>query len=227
MKKTVIFTALILTLALSVFAFAACNKDKDNENKYKGYCFIEKELYVAESDNFFIELSLVAAESPFIADGKAGELKEFMELTVYGKGLKDGARFRFKSEPDNILGTLKTSLRRGDFTAKFESAIKLADGLALEIEVGENHFEEFALTNAMSGSIGYSAAVEKAREHFAQRFEKEKAENGDAQREIYFRIARDPHMRGAYYYFVSFIGSGADFWSALIDPSDGTVISSN
>ena len=46
---------------------------------------------------------------------------------------------------------------------------------------------------------------------------------GKAAREIYVKLITGD--RETYYFYVSFIGEGTDYWAALINPADGTVVS--
>lgn len=68
---------------------------------------------------------------------------------------------------------------------------------------------------------GYDAA-QLARERFADRIAAEQ-QAGAYNREIFVKLITGDRI--TYYYYVSFIGEGVDYWAVLIDPATGEIVS--
>ena len=75
---------------------------------------------------------------------------------------------------------------------------------------------------SLDGKLTSADAVNVAKKQFAERIAAEEAD-GKPAREVYVKLITGD--RETYYFYVSFIGEGTDYWAALIDPSDGTVVS--
>ena len=103
---------------------------------------------------------------------------------------------------------------RGEITLPF-APVKIAltaDGQTFELE----------LEDVLDGKLTSADAVNVAKKQFAERIAAEEAD-GKPAREVYVKLITGD--RETYYFYVSFIGEGTDYWAALIDPSDGTVVS--
>ena len=76
-----------------------------------------------------------------------------------------------------------------------------------------------------SCTMKYNPAINEeiaARKEFADRIAAESAD-GKPSREIYVKLISGD--RATYYYYVSFIGEGIDYWALLLDPATGNVVS--
>ena len=79
-KKMLLFVCLILAVCAAVFALAACDRTPAEEPSDISRSV--SALYIADGDEFSVTLEVGAKETPFVADGKVGEVKEFASLTV-------------------------------------------------------------------------------------------------------------------------------------------------
>ena len=82
--------------------------------------------------------------------------------------------------------------------------------------------EEIQLADVLAGKLSSSDVVNIARKEFADRIAAESAD-GKPSREIYVKLISGD--RETYYYYVSFIGEGVDYWAMLVDPATGDVVS--
>lgn len=219
-KKILLAVCVILTVCAAAAAFAACNKEggetPSDISRSVG------SLYAGGSDSFAVTVESGVRETPFIADGKVGEVKDFTELSVTPltvNGYEEIAFVLYGAEEgaESVSGTLTAGTFgefRGEITLPF-APVKIAltaDGQTFELE----------LEDVLDGKLTSADAVNVAKKQFAERIAAEEAD-GKPAREIYVKLITGD--RETYYFYVSFIGEGTDYWAALIDPSDGTVVS--
>ena len=219
-KKLLLLMSAILTVALLMCVLAACNEQGGGESPRNISRSVDA-LYVGENGDFAVTLESGVRETPFIADGKVGEVVAFSELTVTPMNVNDYTEIEYVISSADGGATLAGKLTTGRFgefrcdaaTEFLPAAITLtAGGQTAEIE----------LKNVMEGKLTAEDAVNVAEKQFAERIAAEEAE-GKPGREIYLKLVTGD--RESYYYYVSFIGEGTDYWAALIDPSDGRVVS--
>jgi len=81
---------------------------------------------------------------------------------------------------------------------------------------------EIELKNVLEGALTSADIINLAKDAFKEKIELESAD-GKPQREIYVKLISGD--RKNYYYYVSFIGDGVDYWAMLLDPKTGDIIS--
>ena len=79
-KKLALVLILMLSVCALVAALSACNKSKPEEPSDISRSV--SSLIVGEDDDFAVSVESGIRETPFIADGKVGDVQEFCELTV-------------------------------------------------------------------------------------------------------------------------------------------------
>lgn len=81
---------------------------------------------------------------------------------------------------------------------------------------------DIELNSILDGKLSSADVINIAKDALKEKIDKEYSE-GKAEREIYVKLITAD--RESYYYYVSFIGDGVDYWAMLIDPSTGNIIS--
>lgn len=219
MKKKVLVIATIIVVALSVLLLAACGKKGGENNAPSDVSRMISTFYAGESDNFAVTFERGFKENPFIADGKTGETADFAVITVVPlkAGEYDSVAYTLTGETSSASGTLAAGTF-GDFSGNVEGDVA---PLSVTLTAGEIS-EEIQLDNVLADCLGGYDAVEIARRHFADRITQEQTA-GAYNREIFVKLITGDRI--TYYYYVSFIGEGVDYWALLIDPATGDIVS--
>ena len=217
-KKIYLVLTLILVLVCASVVLVACGSKqpggaKDNISRRTDAYF------AGESEQFAVSVEKGRREKTFIADGKATDVVDFCQITVIQLKSNDykSINFVIKGDDSTLSGEITTS----DF-GEFFSLIELGfTPKTVTVTAGEETCE-IELTDMLEGKLTSSDAVNIAKDAFKDKIAKEN-EEGKAEREIYVKLITGD--RTNYYYYVSFIGDGVDYWAMLIDPSTGDIIS--
>lgn len=217
-KKIYLVLTLILVLVCASVVLVACGSKqpggaKDNISRRTDAYF------AGESEQFAVSVEKGRREKTFIADGKATDVVDFCQITVIPLKSNDykSINFVIKGDDSTLSGEIMTS----DF-GEFFSLIELGfTPKTVTVTAGEETCE-IELTDMLEGKLTSSDAVNIAKDAFKDKIAKEN-EEGKAEREIYVKLITGD--RTNYYYYVSFIGDGVDYWAMLIDPSTGDIIS--
>ena len=217
-KKIYLVLTLILVLVCASVVLVACGSKqpggaKDNISRRTDAYF------AGESEQFAVSVEKDRREKTFIADGKATDVVDFCQITVIPLKSNDykSINFVIKGDDSTLSGEITTS----DF-GEFFSLIELGfTPKTITVTAGEETCE-IELTDMLEGKLTSSDAVNIAKDAFKDKIAKEN-EEGKAEREIYVKLITGD--RTNYYYYVSFIGDGVDYWAMLIDPSTGDIIS--
>ena len=217
-KKTVLILSAILILVLAVTALAACNKKGDDALPDDVSRSVTA-LYTGENENFAVTVEVGRRENPFIADGKATDVKDFAEITVVPLSSNDYTEISYTLTADgaNLAGTL-TGNNFGEFRQEIPLEFCPA---AITVTTGETSVE-IELADVLESKMTSADIINIARKEFADRIAAESAD-GKPSREIYVKLISGD--RATYYYYVSFIGEGIDYWALLLDPATGNVVS--
>ena len=217
-KKIYLVLTLILVLVCASVVLVACGSKqpggaKDNISRRTDAYF------AGESEQFAVSVEKGRREKTFIADGKATDVVDFCQITVIPLKSNDykSINFVIKGDDSTLSGEITTS----DF-GEFFSLIELGfTPKTITVTAGEETCE-IELTDMLEGKLTSSDAVNIAKDAFKDKIAKEN-EEGKAEREIDVKLITGD--RTNYYYYVSFIGDGVDYWAMLIDPSTGDIIS--
>lgn len=217
-KKIYLILTLVLVLICAAVVLVACGSK--NNNAVKDNVSRRTDAYFAgESDCFAISVEKGRREKTFIADGKATDVIDFCRITVIPLKSNDykSVNYVIAGDGETLSGEIKSS-DFGEYSAEIELAfIPKSVTVTAGSDTGE-----VALTDMLEGKLTASDAVNVAKEAFKDKIAKE-AEEGKPEREIYVKLITGD--RTNYYYYVSFIGEGVDYWAMLIDPANGNVIS--
>ena len=209
-RKTVIVILLLSALALSALCLAACDRDSSEEDRPKDISRMVSAFYAGECEDFAVTFERGSKEEPFIADGKTTSVVDFSSLRVIPLRATEVSEISF-----TLAGAAGESV-----SGKLEVAAEFAP-VKVTLTAGELT-REIDLGDILSGCLGGYDAVEIARREFASRSDAE-GQEGEQTREIFVKLITGD--RTAYYYYVSFIGEGVDYWAVLLDPATGEVVS--
>ena len=204
----------MLTCAL---VFAGCNRG--GEKKSSDNVSRMTSAYLAgEDESYAVTVEFGRREKNFLADGKATDVADFCEITVTPLKSHEYEKldFTLTAGEKSFEGIVDS----GDF-GEFKASIAL-DFMpeSVKITAGETSCD-VALKNVLENCVGGEDVVNIAKKEFEDRI---KAENGgELNREIYVKLISGD--RDNYYYYVSFIGEGVDYWALLIEPATGNIVS--
>lgn len=220
MKKKILVTfAAILVVAVAATLFVACDKKKADDDAPSDVSRMISAFYAGETDNFAVTFERGFKEEPFFADGKTGDTAPFSVLTV--TPLKSGEyseiSYTLTGDGASVGGTLSAGTF-GEFSGTADADFT---PLSVTLTAGDVT-EEIQLDNVLADCLGGYDAVQLARERFADRIAAEQ-QAGAYNREIFVKLITGDRI--TYYYYVSFIGEGVDYWAVLIDPATGEIVS--
>lgn len=225
MKRKVLLILLVLTLSASAVIAAACT-DEEEFDITKTLSYDQYMYYYGGTQDFEVSVTGVNKEELFISDGKVGEMKDSVKLTL--RPLKPALlNYEFSYTLTGEAGTLQGSLEKDSFgvssSAELTDIASIGALQSVTITYGEE-VTEAALENAVT-EIDNKRALEIAASAFKAEIDAAVAAGGFG-RETYVKLVRNDHdPEGGFYWFVSFIKDRDDYWAALIDSVTGEVVS--
>lgn len=226
MRKPLIFILCILLSILLLSVFVACDKDKDVTEDACEISYIQEELYTGETANFNVCVASGKSENMFIANGTAGELVEFANLTVtplHVDLFNCDYQYKLIGEKGELCGELKKDTFGTAFVAELKDYKTLGKLSCVKI-IRVDSEEDINLTDRLLDKINAEEALSIAKENLADKIKAEK-EAGAYKREIYVKFVNDEkNTKSDYYWYVAYIASPTDYWALLIDPISGKVI---
>lgn len=217
-RKCFLILTLILCIGTLLGVMCACNKTTD-DTPSDNICRITEEFYAGESDAFYASIEKGRREATFIADGVARDVGDFAELTILP--LKSNSYKTLGYTISDDVSTLSGEISVGKH-GEFVASIAL-DFLPTKITVCVDEVgDEIELSSVLEGAISAEQAIEIAKNELQNAIDKEYDE-GKPEREIYLKLISAD--RTTYFYYVSFIGEGVDYWAMLINPQTGDIVS--
>ena len=220
-RKMLLAVTAVLVLICATCALVACNPRGGANNAAPDNISRTTDAYFAgESADFAVSIEFGKREKVFIADGKATEVENFVQITVtpLKSNKYDGISFVIAAGEENTLSGEVTSSDYGEYTATIELGFTPE---TVTLTAGDVT-SEIELANILDGALSAVDAINIAKEAFKDKIEQEAAD-GKAEREIYVKLITGD--RESYFYYVSFIGDGVDYWAMLIDPKTGDIVS--
>ena len=219
-KKLILIAFIII---LSLFILVACNPSTNTDNEQKSnISYIQHEFYHGKSANFEVKICSGKSEVLFIADGVTNDCKDFSTITVIPSSVDlYNHEYTFTITGEN--GETSGSLVKDSFGAYYQADIDssaVGKITSVKLSYGKNN-EELEVTNMLEGKVDGMKALEVVKEALKERLE---ADNKD--REIYIRMINNSNKpESEYYWYVAFIANPTDYFSALVSPDDGTIVS--
>ncbi len=219
MKRKLCVVVSALLLAILALSLVACTKDKDGAND-KTNCISRETtaFYAGASEQFAVSVEIGRREKSFVADGKSVDVVDFVQIEIVPlqKNEYEVINYVLSGEGATFAGQLSPSTN-GEWTATVELAFAPT---SIAIFAGEDECE-LQLANVLDGCLSSADVLNIAKTNFKERIDKELAE-GKGEREIYIKLISGD--RKTYYYYVSFIGEGVDYWAVLINPQSGDIV---
>ncbi len=219
MKKKIFVILLAMILVLSFGVFVGCNKDKPDNKESDNISRDISAFYVGENENYAVSIEVGRREKNFMADGVSKDVCAHTELVVIPLKVNDCEEYSFciSNETASLSGKIK-----GNQFGEYIASINLEFvPTAITIGEGENA-EKIELKNVLEGKLTSADVINIAEKEFAERIESAKSA-GNYKREIYVKLITGDRQN--YYYYVSYIGEGVDYWALLINPETGVVVS--
>lgn len=217
-RKNCLILVSILCLLSLAFCLVACNK-KPHSEQNGNVSRLTEAYYAGESDLFAVSIEKGKREKTFIADGIAKDVCPFTELVVTPLKSNDFEVISYVISADDktLSGEVKCG-KGGEFVASI--ALDFVPK-TITLSVGDTK-SDIELNSILQGKLSSLDVINIAKEALKDNIAKEYAE-GKPEREIYLKLITAD--RESYYYYVSFISEGVDYWAMLIDPSTGNIIS--
>lgn len=213
MKKKLLIILVVAVLTVTL-ALTACNRKENvvSDNVSRSV----SSFYTGENENFVVTVEVGRRESDFIADGYASNVADFAEITVLPLKTNDLTEIKYSiaGESSTLSGVVKSN----EF-GEFSSTVDLHFS-PLSVTIGDGS-EVIELSDVLGGKLTSQDVVNIANQEFKDRIDSEMA-NGNYQREIYVKLITGD--RENYYYYVSYIGAGVDYWALLVNVTDGTIV---
>lgn len=215
-RKRLLILATVLCIV--TLLLCACNRNEDVA-KDDNICRITEQFYAGESDDFYVSIEWGRRENTFIADGVARDVNDFVELGILPLKSNSYEKIAYViSDEQNTLSGEVTAGRYGEFSASIQLDFVPNKILLTAGDVSD----EIELNSVLEGAISATDAIEIAKGELKELIDKE-YEEGKPEREIYLKLITAD--RTTYYYYVSFIGDGVDYWAMLINPQTGEIVS--
>lgn len=219
MKRKILLTLVaICCIVCALVGLSACNK-KGGATSNENISRQTDAYYAGESDRFAVTIEVGRREKNFIADGKATDVCDFVELIIVPlkKNECDKLSYVIAGQDATLSGEIASS-NYGEFV----TAVQL-DFVPTTVSVtaGEDS-DEIEMCNILEGALSSLDVINIAKTEFKDRIDAESAQ-GKNEREIYVKIISGD--RTNYYYYVSFIGEGVDYWAMLVDIKTGDIVS--
>lgn len=218
-NKRFLLPLIAALVALLCIGLTACNKG-DGGKKYSNVSRQTDAYFTGASDLFAVTVEKGRREKTFIADGVATDVNDFAEIIITPLTANDyeSISFELSAEGSTLSGTL-TEADYGDYISEITLGFAPTK---IVVTAGENVSSEIELSNILEGALSSADIINIAKSEFKERIDNEKSQ-GKADREIYVKIITGD--RTNYYYYVSFIGEGVDYWAMLVNPVDGSIVS--
>lgn len=214
-RKSVLTIISICCLACILVCLCACNKTDD---KQQNDCIsrLTESYYAGESENFAVSIETGRREKCFIADGKTTDVVDFAEIIITPLKRTDceSISYAIKGQDATLSGEV-TSSNYGEFIGELQLDFVPT---SITLTVGEENCE-IELCNILEGALSANDIINIAKEEFKDRIASEENFN----REIYVKLISGDRI--SYYYYVSFIGEGVDYWAMLVDIKTGAIVS--
>lgn len=228
MKKTLIIVFSAILILSLLLAAAGCEKfDDDDHILTQNISYIQTALYAGQSLNFAVSVAKGRSEQLFIADGKAGELKEFNTLVVVPLNIdlfNNAYTYKLIGEDGELEGSLTKDSFGASFTAELSDIEQIGALNSITI-LSINIEDEIALVNKLADMLDAMEALRIAEESLEEQIVSETVDDV-LPREIYIKYINDAkNPSSPYYWYIAYIASPTDYWTVLIDPTTGEVVS--
>ncbi|MBQ9145667.1 MAG: hypothetical protein IJX70_04330 [Clostridia bacterium] len=215
----------IVALIVVILVLVLCACTPKEEEVPSPISYIQQTLYTGGNNNFLVNMSSGRSEELFVADGKVGEVHDFVLISVVPLHVdlfNYSYTYILKGEKGEKTGELIKDSFGAGFSAEIEEIESVGKPISLVLCYQEKE-EDITIENKLESMINGVEAIE-----IAENTLKESLERDGKEREIYVKYINDSsNPESPYYWYVAYIASPADYYSVLISPTDGNVVSVN
>ena len=216
MKKIVILVLVLIFLVCG----CACT-----ENEYTNISYRCTGYFIGKTENFKVIIISGERESPYIADGDAGDMMEFCVINLKPFDSQSGQKnynFHITADGENYTGVMNKDIFGSGFSK--DVGKDLSESLSsIVISDGEKEYP-IELENMMSNAI---ISEKDALDISANEFSAELAQMQEIgeKSEIYIKFVCDSTGDETFYYwYVAHVKEGGEYMAVLIDIVSGDVI---
>ncbi len=216
MKKIVIF---LLTILLAT-SFIGCKEEGYDNVSYRHTAYL-----VGKSEDIKVIVQSGMRESPYVADGEAGDMVEFCTITLKplsAEGTTKSYTYSFTVDGESFTGNMNKDVFGSGFSKDVGKDI--GESLsAITFSDGEKEYP-IELENMMSNAIvTETEAIDISVREFSERLDALHQEG--KQSEIYAKFVCDSTGDETYYYwYVAHVFEGGEYMAVLLDIVSGDVI---
>lgn len=227
MKRKIILCTMLIIILTTIICCVACKAPKTNLEKLEEkISTMQTQYVVGNNESFNVSIITCKQEETLVADGKVGKLKEQTLLTLKPKDvnlLNKDFDFKLVGETASLDGKVAKSKIGVELSAEITNLASLGKLTKLQL-TNEGVVQEIELVDKLEGMITPQQALKASYEKFQSKIDPLMQEK-QFEKEVYIKVVEDKHVGGDNcYWFVSFIQDKENYWSALVDIKDGTVL---
>lgn len=215
MKKRFSLILFCILLIVSLIPlFSACGKYDYTVHISDERC----DLFCAETEEFYLTISCVEREYPFLSDGAVSPRSKTIEAVLSEKS-PSGAEYEIYFLGDTPRGG-EMSFRNVTGDYYYSRGVEEFPQGTISVRIVGETAQELAVTSVKNDmTLSVSEALEKAVES-EREYIKNMTSNGRFQGEFYVRLLR----RDKNYYYVGIVGKDGSVLSLLLDGESGEVL---
>jgi len=217
LKRLILFILCIVFTFSSLFAISGCDY-VDDKKELEKVSDLRCYYFTGNSDNYFVEMYGGKRESPFIADGAQGKLKDYVKIKVLVKSGEEGDyEYHIGINEEEYQGKLSMEVLGGMYVANLE-ATELESEYVLKI-THNGKTEEVRLKSALSEDcLSWQKAKEKAEKELSDCIA-----DFSGEYEVYVKFIEGERNSFNYFWYVAFL-NGEKVCATLIDVKTGKII---
>lgn len=222
-KKFAIAKCIVIAVFAAVIALCGISCGGATKKYEKSISEIRDAVYEGSSENFDVTAVSGVREQPFVADGAAGDKKEFTVITVKPKEFAPNMLYGYTVTVGGAEHTGLLSMHPFGESYSVELDCRTKEpNIALNIKLGALS-ENIVLTSIVEDDdVSADRALDTAMNALKEELKPLK-KGGGLNCEIYVRLIANPiNAEGGYYWYVAFIGENT--YAALIDRKSAQVI---
>lgn len=226
-KRSLVLVSILMVVLTMSFILVGCNKtDKKLQSMLNNVSYYNSGVYVAEDNNFYVELADGKREKALIADGEVGEMADYCMLKVTPINMDMTNRsinFKLTGDKGDYSGSLEKSIVGINFNASISEPQKLGTFKSLTITVGENEYK-YELVSILQGGLDYKKAVESVYNNCQEEI-KEMFDGSKFKSEIYVKISCDRSKNPKeYFWFINVVENSDNMFCVLVNMKTGEIV---
>ncbi|MEG1536249.1 MAG: hypothetical protein RR416_04690 [Clostridia bacterium] len=227
MKRKSLTTVAVCALFVAILMFCGCQPKLTNLEKVNELVSSKQsKLCVGGNTNFQINLTQMTEEEVFIADGKVGKQVSRTKLSLTplnASYLKNEYKFVLIGENGQIEGAFVKDKLGVNFCKELEGLENIGKIKEIDITYGVRT-DKLVMSDILENAIAFDKALNIAYTCFQTKIDSALGEK-KFNREVYAKlVCNDAGAQNEYYWYVSFIADKDDYWSVLLNLTNGDIL---